>query len=111
MNPDFHFKTDEPNYKTPILDGYTIKLVRNQKTETETPERPISAKLYRLTDKQPDLLRSIQYIEFFPQNEKNYYQPKKITFIDHTNASEGEILIDKVTYNSGIADFIFELPK
>jgi hypothetical protein len=112
INPDINFKLDEISYQTSILDGYKIELLRDEiATPAGIEQQPSVANLYIETDSQLKLLRTIQYIEFFKKEDSPYYQPKKITFTDHTNSSSGEIIINEVSYNSGIPDFIFELPK
>ena len=112
INPDFHFQSEKLSYQTSILNGYKIELLRDEiVTPTGIEQQPTEANLYIKNDSKLKLLRTIQYIEFFPQEDSPFHQPKRITFTDHTNASSGEIIINEVSYNSGIPDFIFELPK
>jgi hypothetical protein len=112
ITPEFHFGLEKLGHQTSILDQYKVELLCNEiATPTGYEQQPSVANLYIKTDSQLKLLRTIKYIEFFTKKDSPYYQPKKITFTDHTNASSGEIIINDVSYNSGIPDFIFELPK
>lgn len=112
ITPEFHFNSEELGYQTSILDQYKVELLRDEiATPADNEQQPSVANLYIKTDSQLKLLRTIKYIDFFKKKDSPYYQPKKITFTDHTNASSGEIIINEVSYNSGIPDFIFKLPK
>ena len=112
ITPEFHFNSEELGYQTSILDQYKVELLRDEiATPAGNEQQPSVANLYIKTDSQLKLLRTIKYIEFFKKKDSPYYQPKKITFTDHTTASSGEIIINEVSYNSGIPDFIFKLPK
>jgi len=112
ITPEFHFNSEELGYQTSILDQYKVELLRDEiATPADNKQQPSVANLYIKTDSQLKLLRTIKYIDFFKKKDSPYYQPKKITFTDHTNASSGEIIINEVSYNSGIPDFIFKLPK
>jgi|TARA_B110000908_G_scaffold172198_1_gene238291 hypothetical protein len=112
ITPEFHFNSEELGYQTSILDQYKVELLRDEiATPADNEQQPSVANLYIKTDSQLKLLRTIKYIDFFKKKDSPYYQPKKITFTDHTNASSGEIIINEVSYNSGIPDFIFKLPE
>ena len=112
ITPEFHFNSEELGYQTSILDQYKVELLRDEiATPTGNEQQPSVANLYIKTDSQLKLLRTIKYVEFFKKRDSPYYQPKKIKFTDHTNTSSGEIIINEVSYNSGIPDFIFKLPK
>ncbi len=109
LHPDFHFRTKELGYRTSILEDYTINIKRDRLLENETLGKPLSAELYRKSDGK--LIRSIEYLDFFPARYVDYYQPQIIHFTDHEAALEGVITLDTVAYNVGAANFIFELPK
>lgn len=112
INPDFHFQKEALSYTTAILDDYKIELLREEIiTQDGIIKQPTMAKLYARGNTELKLLKTIQYVEFFPLKDYPCNQPKKITYTDHRDNSIGEIIIDKVSYNSGIGDFIFQLPE
>ena len=110
LNPEYHFKKfDGFNFKTPAFKAYRLELQMEAKAFKETERyRPIKALLYEEHDAGSTLLRSIKYISFFDLPDP-YLQPRELTFTDESTGEIGRISVQKVEYNVGLPDFLFDL--
>lgn len=111
LNPEYHFrKRDGFNLEAQVLQGFRIEIQRKEYPIAGTEiYKPISLKLYKVSDSSETLIRSAQYDHFF-KDKKPYLQPKALTFTDETNGEKGKIIVESVEYNAGLPDFLFELP-
>jgi hypothetical protein len=110
LNPDYHFSgRDAYNFKIPIFEAYRLELQMEAKPFKETERyRPMKALLYEEHDAGSTLLRSIKYISFFDPTDP-YFQPRELTFTDESTGEIGHISVQKVEYNVGLPDFLFDL--
>jgi outer membrane lipoprotein-sorting protein len=110
LNPEYHFKNiDGFNFNIPTFKTYRVELQREAEPFEETERyRPVKALLYKEHDAGSNLLRSIEYMEFFNQIDP-YFQPKKISFTDVNTGDISHITVDKIEYNIGLPSFLFEI--
>lgn len=111
LNPEYHFrKWDGFDLESKVLQGFRIEIQREDDPIEETEiYKPISLKLFKVEASGDTLIRSTQYNQFF-KNKEPYLQPKLLTFTDETTGEKGTIKVEKVEYNVGLPDFLFELP-
>ena len=110
LNPDYHFRTVNGfNLEPMTSEGYTFEFKRS-KTEIEGTEiyPPVHLRLFRDENNRNKLIRSIEFIDFHPHTYP-YLQPKTLKFTDETSGETGYIKINKVEYNPGLPDFLFDI--
>jgi hypothetical protein len=112
LNPQFHFKQrDGFNLSSSALKGYKVEYTQSEKPYKETNKHvPESLKLFDISKDEPRLIRSIRYISF-QKSTTPFVRPKELVLTDETTSESGTIIINEVSYNSGIPDFIFKLPE
>jgi outer membrane lipoprotein-sorting protein len=111
LNPEYHFNANEGlNFKISTFKGYRVELQREATPVAETERfRPTKMLLYKVAETGDTLIRSIDYLSYFEKIDP-YLQPKEITFTDEAAGETGRITVQKVDYNVGLPNFLFELP-
>jgi len=110
LNPEYHFRDREAfDFKSLVFKGYRVEL-QNVADPIEGTERyrPYQLMLYEVDESGETLIRSIKYLSFFDAIDP-YQQPKEIVFTDESNGETGRITIQKIEYNVGLPDFLFEI--
>jgi len=110
LNPEYHFRaSDGFNFKIPVFEGYRVELLREGQPVAGTERYPPNKMLlYAVGESGDSLIRSIEYLSYFDTIEP-YLQPKEITFTDESTGDTGRITVQKVEYNVGLPDFLFEI--
>lgn len=107
LNPEFTLKQNKLfEYSRGPLQGYVVIILRTE----DDKGRPLKAQLFKLSDKDRILLRSVNYDTFKSFGGPNE-EPTKLVFKDEETAETMILQISDITYNSGIPDFLFELPN
>jgi outer membrane lipoprotein-sorting protein len=110
LNPDYHYSASNGfDFKIPVFEGYYIELQREVEPIRETNRyMPTKMILHEVGESGNTLIRSIKYLSFFDEIDP-YLQPKEIVFTDESNGETGRITIQKIEYNVGLPDFLFEI--
>lgn len=117
VNPSYHFRPrDGFNLGHPAFKGFSLKIEREELTEAEKGDQaadslqPITKlQLFDDSRKTDSLIRSIRYLEHFPDGPHGRV-PRKIAFTDHTTGQTGIITLHDYDYNAGLLDFLFVPP-
>ena len=107
LNPWLHFPNGELELRSPILNEYRIVMEHNL---DNSHLEPIQMHLYHTVAEEPDLLSTIEFVDFFKDSGPQL-QPKTLRVTDHTASSVGKVHIKSFAYNKGVADYLFERPK
>ncbi|HAV12696.1 MAG TPA: hypothetical protein DCX06_04245 [Opitutae bacterium] len=90
---------------------FSIEIEISETAIIDTEIYPINRiNLFRDEDDKKTLIRSIQYLDYMPELEP-FLQPKRLKFKNEISGESGTITIDKVELNSGLPNFLFELPN
>ncbi len=110
LTPEYHFREkDGFDFGTEIFEGYNLELKRvDEDTGKSISSLPEIVLLYHTEGGAKKLIRSIRYISFFEEREP-YTQPKELIYTDETSGESGRITVQKVEYNVGLPDFLFDL--
>lgn len=112
FNPDYHFgNSDEFDLSTPALGRFKVALTRSETAIEETEVHPPqSVSVYREDAHGATPIRTVRYLKFRDQIEP-FLQPTEMEFVDEKTGKRGSISIDKIEYNAGLPDFLFEIPE
>lgn len=117
LNPEYHFRRTEGfDLRHPALKGFSLKIRREEipdpdsRSQANQQMQPIAQiQLFDDSRKKDTLIRSIRYLERFPEGPHGR-SPRKIEFIDHTTGATGTITLNEYEYNAGLLDFLFVPP-
>jgi len=112
LNPDLELKSRQTNqdaFTTILSEQYLIDIRRGGTAAVRQYGQPSSARLFREDQSDLKLLRSIEYSEFTDVSDASYFHPKRLLYRDHTDDTVSQITLNSVSFNSGVADYIFDL--
>ena len=112
LNPDFELKSGQSKqdaFTTILLEQYLIELCRGGTGTDRQYGQSSTARLFRKDQPDLKLLRSIECLEFTDDSDASYFQPKRLIYHNHTDDTVSQIILNSVSFNSGVADYIFDL--
>lgn len=112
LTPDYHFRPDGGfDMGHPTLKGFALQIRRAEALAPTDHGQPIEEiSLLDISREGDQVIRTIRYLENFPQNGDGQ-KPRKIAFTDNTTGKIDTIIIDEYGYNVGLPDFLFEAPQ
>jgi hypothetical protein len=115
LNPAYHFRPNNGfNLRHPIFEGFSLEIKRveasdpSDQDESSEQIRPIEQlRLIDLSVERDPILRTIRYLENFPEG-KHGQTPRKIAFTDNSTGEGGTITLKDYNYNVGLPYFLFK---
>lgn len=113
LNPAYHFPSGSGRFDrgNKVLQDFSLKLERTHEEDPEAESKPFtSISLYSVEDGRETLLRTIRYSSF-AAFDGPLLEPDVLYFKDERTGNKGRITVNALEYNSGIPDFVFNIPK
>ena len=110
LNPIFHFgQQHKYSFKSPELANFKVRIDREPPEYNQSLGMIRSIRLIHSQNKSQSVVRTIRFKHAKFDGDGNFH-PHTLRFLDEQSQDVGKVIVQRIDYNLGLPDFLFEPP-